>query len=97
MFQCTKCGICCRNIDKIPELIEFHTGNGVCVHLADNNLCNIYPNRPDICNVDKMYELKYKALMSKEEYEKLNMEGCRILQEKTDNYLEEYDNRYFLI
>ncbi len=82
MFKCTKCGICCRNIDKIPELAEFHTGNGICVHLSDNNLCNIYPNRPDICNVDKMYEQKYKTLMSKEEYETLNMEGCRILQGK---------------
>lgn len=81
MFKCTKCGICCRNIDKIPELSGFHTGNGICVHLSDNNLCNIYPNRPDICNVDKMYELKYKTLMSKEEYETLNMESCRVLQE----------------
>lgn len=82
MFKCTKCGICCRNIDKIPELSGFHTGNGICVHLSDNNLCNIYSNRPDICNVEKMYELKYKTLMSKEEYETLNMEGCRILQGK---------------
>ena len=80
MFICTMCGLCCRNIDKIPELADFHTGDGVCIHLSDNNLCDIYSIRPDICNVEKMYELNYKAKMSKEEYEKMNMEGCKILQ-----------------
>lgn len=80
MFQCTKCGICCKNIDKIPELEEFHTGNGICIHLTSNNGCDIYQNRPTICNVEKMYELKYRRFMSKEEYERLNMEGCRMLQ-----------------
>lgn len=82
MFICTKCGLCCRNIDKIPELAEFHKGDGVCIHLSDDNLCDIYPIRPDICNVEKMFELNYKAMMSKEEYEKMNMEGCRVLQGK---------------
>ena len=82
MFIRTKCGLCCRNIDKIPELADFHTGDGVCIHLSDDNLCNIYASRPDICNVEKMYELTYKAIMSKEEYEKMNMEGCGILQTK---------------
>ncbi len=80
MFQCTKCGICCKNIDKIPELAEFHTGNGICIHLTSDNVCDIYQNRPTICNVEKMYELKYRRIMSKEEYERLNMEGCRMLQ-----------------
>lgn len=80
MFECLKCGICCRNIDKIPELSEFHNGDGVCIYLNRNNLCSIYENRPDICNVEKMYQLKYKDIMSWDEYEKMNMEGCRILQ-----------------
>lgn len=80
MFECSKCGICCRNIDKIPELSEFHNGDGVCIYLNRNNLCSIYENRPDICNVEKMYQLKYKDIMSWDEYEKMNMEGCRILR-----------------
>ena len=79
MFVCTKCGLCCRNIDQIPELAAFHSGNGVCIHLTKDNLCDVYDHRPDICNVEKMYQLKYKALMSKEEYEKMNLEGCKIL------------------
>lgn len=55
-------------------------GDGVCIHLTDDNLCDIYENRPDICNVEKMYETLYKSMMSKEEYEKKNMEGCRMLK-----------------
>lgn len=42
MFNCNKCGLCCKNIDKIPELKEFNLGNGVCKHLTNENLCNIY-------------------------------------------------------
>ena len=82
MFICTRCGFCCRNIDKIPELREFHKGDGVCIHLSEDNLCNIYMNRPDICNTEKMYELKYKKMLSRQEYEEINMEGCRKLQSK---------------
>lgn len=82
MFNCTKCGLCCKNIDKIPELAAFDKGDGVCIHLSQDNLCEIYLRRPDICNVKKMYELKYKKMMSKEEYEKINMEGCKALQNK---------------
>lgn len=80
MFECTKCGLCCRNIDKVKELAEFHTGDGICIHLNSDNLCDIYATRPDICNVEKMYEKKYRLLMSKEDYEKMNMEGCKLLQ-----------------
>lgn len=80
MFVCTRCGLCCRNIDKIPELADFHTGDGVCIHLTNDNLCDIYSIRPDICNVEKMYEINYKTMMLKEEYDKMNMGGCRLLQ-----------------
>jgi len=82
MFICTKCGFCCRNIGKIPELSKFHVGDGVCVYLSDENLCSIYATRPDICNVEKMYELRYKTVMTKTEYERKNMEGCSVLRSK---------------
>lgn len=87
MFVCTKCGLCCKNIDKVPELSMFHRGDGVCIHLSDEKLCDIYQNRPDICNVEKMYELRYKEMMSQSEYEKMNMEGCRTLQRKMNKEL----------
>lgn len=80
MFICTKCGLCCRNINKIPELASFHNGDGICKYLTKDNLCAIYSIRPNICNVSKMYELKYKLLMSREEYEQMNTDGCKTLQ-----------------
>lgn len=42
MFACDRCGICCQHIDLIPQLKEFDSGNGRCVHLSENNLCEIY-------------------------------------------------------
>lgn len=81
MFTCTKCGLCCCNIDLVPELSEYDMGNGVCIHLTEDNLCDIYSSRPDICNVEKMFDTKYRYLMSKEEYDHLNEEGCKLLQE----------------
>lgn len=82
MFICSKCGICCRNIGGITDLADFHTGNGVCIHLTEDNLCDIYFTRPDICNVKTMYEIKYKEVMSIEKYEEMNMQGCKFLQRK---------------
>ncbi|WQX39868.1 hypothetical protein KVM16_03685 [Helicobacter pylori] len=32
-FPCTSCGLCCRNIARIIELIGFDAGNGVCKFL----------------------------------------------------------------
>ena len=80
MFRCSRCGLCCRNIDKVPELKEFDAGNGVCIHLTEDNLCDIYSFRPDICNVDKMFEIRYKDFFTREEYDRLNEEGCKSLQ-----------------
>lgn len=80
MFVCTKCGVCCKNIDKIPELADFDLGNGICKYLTKENTCAIYLTRPDICSVEKMYEKKYKNFYSKDEYEKLNPDACKILQ-----------------
>ncbi len=36
----------------------------------------IYKNRPDICNTEKMYEKKYKYIMSREQFDSMNMYGC---------------------
>ena len=35
-------------------------GDGACEHLTEDNLCSIYENRPDFCNVDKNYEMFLK-------------------------------------
>lgn len=75
-FHCSKCGLCCRNISKIPQLSLFDNGNGVCIYLGKDNLCSIYANRPEICKVDLMYEKHFKSSMTIEEWYKLNEKGC---------------------
>ena len=84
MFECDNCGECCKNISNSQELREFDRGDGVCKYLnLETNLCNIYENRPDICDVKKMYEKVYKTFYSKEQFYKLNYEACEILKEKS--------------
>ena len=83
IFPCTECGICCKNISTIQELKEFDVGNGICKYLDLNtNLCNIYDTRPDICRIDKMYEIEYYKYFSKEEFYIKNAEICNELQIK---------------
>lgn len=82
IFPCEKCGLCCRHLEFIPQLQNFNSGDGRCVHLLDNNLCAIYERRPDICNVSKMYEQQFSNQMSESDYIKMNLEGCKLLQAK---------------
>lgn len=78
-FQCDKCGICCRNIGRIPQLKEYDDGKGACKYLQ-NNLCSIYEDRPEICRVDVMYDRYFRELYSKDEFYEMNYEGCRELK-----------------
>jgi Fe-S-cluster containining protein len=80
-FPCTSCGECCRNIGHIPELKDFDLGDGVCKFLKDG-LCSIYETRPDICQVDKMFDKKYHKFYTKEEFYNLNISVCGELQLK---------------
>ena len=78
-FFCDQCGLCCRHIDKVPQLALFDLGNGVCKYLRDN-LCSIYDDRPEICRVDYMYEKFFKNYMTLEDFYKLNEQGCEELK-----------------
>lgn len=83
MFPCTGCGICCQNISTVKELKEFDLGNGVCKFFdIKTNSCTIYESRPDICKVDKMFDIKYSNEFSKKEFYKLNAKVCNELQKK---------------
>lgn len=82
-FPCTKCGACCKNISGIKELESYDLGNGICKYLdMQSNTCRIYGNRPDICSVEIMYEKMYFRHYSKAVFYALNIESCKILQEK---------------
>lgn len=57
-FGCTKCGACCRSVGKVPESIRgsviIPDRNGACIHLKQDNTCDIYEIRPKICRVDAL-------------------------------------------
>ena len=83
MFPCTSCGLCCQNISNIKELKEFDLGNGVCKYFNHiDNSCKIYQDRPDICQVDKMFDIKYHKYFTKEEFYIENAKVCNNLQDK---------------
>ena len=75
-FSCNQCGACCKVLPKLvaPWLVG---DNGFCRHLKDNK-CEIYENRPDICNHDTMFA---SVDISKEEYDKMSMSICKKLEE----------------
>ena len=78
MFDCSKCAICCRHIAKI--LPNYDRGDGVCLHLTENNLCDIYNNRPFICNVDETYNKCFSGRMTRKEFYEITDKACKILQ-----------------
>ena len=83
-FLCTQCGICCRKAGELGLMPS--QGDGSCIHLNDDNQCDIYDDRPTICNVQKMYK-HYKSLgitSSKKDYYILNNKIC-------NEWMDEYD------
>tara|TARA_R100000963_G_C4579519_1_gene61094 strand:+ start:102 stop:395 length:294 start_codon:yes stop_codon:yes gene_type:complete len=75
---------------------------GACIHLQADMKCAIYDTRPDICRIDKMFEINKGVIggieMTRKEYYKLNTLACHrmIDQAGMDKRwkvkLEEYDN-----
>lgn len=80
MFLCDKCGLCCRNL-KFSELYtDLDRGDGVCKYLQ-GNLCSIYEHRPLKCRIDDSYEVYFKSIMTREEYDRKNQEMCELLKQ----------------
>jgi Fe-S-cluster containining protein len=53
-FLCSGCGACCMmagTTGKVPSKED-----GSCIHLTKENKCEIYGERPLICDVSKMYK-----------------------------------------
>lgn len=51
MFNCDKCGLCCRSLHLSELYHDLDKGDGVCIHLDEKtNLCRIYHSRPEKCN-----------------------------------------------
>lgn len=85
MFNCDKCGECCRNLDKSPIYSELDRGDGICRYLI-GNLCSIYEKRPMLCRIDESYDLLFKDKITRSEFYKLNQSFC--IKLKITNYEE---------
>lgn len=83
MFECKKCGECCRNLHLSETYADLDRGDGVCKYLKAN-LCSIYEDRPLKCRVDEAYNTYFKSKMSLEIYYKLNYEICEKLIKKKE-------------
>lgn len=81
-FSCDGCGLCCRHLKQVPQLAAFDRGDGVCVNLNEKGLCSVYDHRPEICNVDLMYEKYFHKFFTLEEYYKLNYAQCEKLKKE---------------
>ena len=77
MFNCERCGACCRKIGVISWVKDMALSNGICKYLNQKtNLCTIYEKRPIFCNVDAFYKKYYKDKMSIEDFYKINKTEC---------------------
>ena len=71
MFDCSKCGACCKVL-------------GCACYDSETKLCLIYDTRPSICRVDVMAE---KVGIEKKLYYKITHEACKQLMDIVDNEL----------
>lgn len=77
-FPCTSCGCCCKRVGLVKKFLteeEFphNTREDGCCEMLINDKCSVYDNRPEICNVNKMF---LKSNLDIKEYYKLNIEQC---------------------
>lgn len=79
MFNCERCGCCCRNLDKSDIYAPLNRGDGVCKYLKGND-CSIYKNRPVLCQIDESYEKFFSEIITRENFYKINKEMCKKLQ-----------------
>ena len=93
VFPCVQCGLCCCHVDIVPELQNYNRGDGVCCHLKDN-MCEIYEQRPEICNVQAMYKSKYRAIMDEKTFIKENLNACMKLAEGNPEILLKLESFY---
>lgn len=81
-FPCKQCGLCCRLVGKSIRTKHLALKDGTCRYLnKKTNLCSIYSSRPNVCRVDDYYDLKYKNIMSRDEFYSMNLKICKQLME----------------
>ena len=79
-YPCARCGKCCRHVNLIAGMENFNCGDGVCKHLTADNLCEIYSDRPPLCNGEYVYK-KFFSDMTVEDFHEIISELCKKLRE----------------
>ena len=83
MFACDCCGLCCMKISSSQLYCDLDRGDGVCKYFnCETKLCNIYNERPDKCNIDKIYDLYFEGVIPREKYYELNYGICEKLKKE---------------
>lgn len=81
-FPCNQCGECCKHVDLLSETASMDRGDGTCINFDEiKKKCKVYDTRPDICRVDRQYEIKYQHIMTWEGFVEINQAGCKKLQD----------------
>jgi Fe-S-cluster containining protein len=81
LFECSKCGNCCRSLNFSNELKHLNRGEGVCINFNErDNLCSIFEDRPILCNVEKAFAMVYSHNMSRSDYIRKNIDVCNFLK-----------------
>ncbi len=84
-FPCTQCGKCCQNVHLAEETRFLDRGDGTCKHYSDSGKqCTVYADRPDICRVDRQYEMNYANRYSWDEFVDLNLQVCAVLAKQPE-------------
>ena len=82
-FPCVQCGLCCQIVHLAAETRFLDRGDGTCRNFdVETKGCRIYAERPDICRVDRQYELRYFRQYSWDDFVSLNLKACRQIAER---------------
>ncbi|MFJ3683331.1 YkgJ family cysteine cluster protein [Pseudomonas sp. NPDC090208] len=79
-FPCYQCGLCCQNVHLAEQTRFLDRGDGTCRHYVEGSKhCSIYDDRPDICRVDRQYQMHYAERYTWNEFVELNLQVCNVL------------------
>jgi Fe-S-cluster containining protein len=98
-FNCKMCGNCCRNITRWKEneqrlrdllgmdlSFPFEAHNGICPHLTNENKCDIYDARPNICRTKYIFSILSQLYnLSFPDFIKLQQLSCEINSKRNFN------------
>ncbi|WP_408869623.1 YkgJ family cysteine cluster protein [Commensalibacter oyaizuii] len=80
-FPCYKCGCCCQHVNLSEETLDLDRGDGVCQFYEESTrLCSVYKNRPEICQIDLQYKMKFSNVYTWNQFVELNLEACKKIQ-----------------